>query len=162
MKDQVVERNLVNLATFPEADFYQIIEVMRRVRPACDTLATALAAKNVIGMQEADDAVVQIAKDCGWKLINTLANRAVAQLRGVKVAPLGQPGVLPAQVIIPNLLLPRNRPAQSGPPLRGQVAVVQQPAQVAVVQNLAQDAVAPPPLGQGRLLPNLLLNPKGK
>ena len=149
VKDQLVARNFANLATFPDADFYQIVEVMRRLRPACDTLATASAANNVIGMQQADDAVVQIAKDCGRKLMNTLANRAAAQLRGAKVAPLGQPGVPPAQVIIPNLLLPTNRPAQWGPPLPVQVTVVQQPAQVAVVQQPAQVAVAPPPLGQG-------------
>ena len=145
VKDQLVARNFANLATFPEADFYPIVEVMRRLRPACDTLATASAANNVIGMQQVDDAVVQIGKDCGRKLMNTLANRAAAQLRGAQVAPLGQPGVPPAQVIIPNLLLPTNRQAQWGPPLPVQVAVVQQPAQVAVVQQPAQVAVVQQP-----------------
>ena len=145
MKDQLVARNFANLATFPDADFYQIVEVLRRFRPACDTLAIASTANNVIGMQQVDDAVVQIAKDCGRKLMNTLANPAAAQLRGAKVAPLGQPGVPPAQVIIPNLLLPTNCPAQWGPPLPVHVAVVQQPAQVAVVQQLVQVAVVQQP-----------------
>ena len=140
MKDQLGARNFANLAIFPDAYFYQIVEVMRRLCPASDTLATASAANNDIGMQQADDAVVQIAKDCGRKLMNTLANCAAAQLRGAKVAPLGQPGVPPAQVIISNLLLPTNRPAQWGPRLPVQVAVVQQPAQVAVVQQPAQVA----------------------
>ena len=134
VKDQLVARNFANLPTLPDADFDQIVEVMRRLRPACDTLATASAANNVIGMQQADDAVVPIAKDCGRKLMNTLPNRPAARLRGAKVAPLGQPGVPPTQMIIPNLLLPTNRPTQGGPPLPVQVAVVQQLAQVAVVQ----------------------------
>ena len=149
VKDQLVARNFANLATFPDADFYQVVEAMRRLRPACNTLTTASAANNVIGMQQANDTIVLIAKDCGQKLMNTLANCAAAELRGAKVAPLGPLGVPPAQVIISNLLLPTNRPAQWGPPLPVQVAVVQQPAQVAVIQQPAQVAVAPPPLAQG-------------
>ena len=148
VKEQQVARNFANLATFPDADFYQIVEVVRRLRPTSDTLATASGANNVIGMQQADDAVVQIAKDCGRNLMNTLANHTATQLRGAKMAPLGQPGVPPAHVIIPNVLLPTNRPAQWGPSLPVQVEVVQQPAQVAVVQQPAQVAVAPPPIGQ--------------
>ena len=79
MKYQLGARNFENLATFPDADFDQIVEVMRRLRPVCDTLATASAAINVIGMQQADDAVGQIAKDFRRKLMNSLANRAAAQ-----------------------------------------------------------------------------------
>ena len=48
VKHQLIARNFANLATLCEADFYLIVEVMRRLRPACDTLATVSAANNVI------------------------------------------------------------------------------------------------------------------
>ena len=149
LKDQMVARNFTNLATFADVDFHQIVEDMRRLRHACEILATASAVNNLIGMQQADEAVIQIVKDCRGKLMQTLGNRAAAQLRGAQVPPLGQPGVPPAQVIIPNLLLRMNCPAQWGSPLPVQVGVVQQPVQVAVIQQPAQVAVAPPPRSQG-------------
>ena len=60
------------------------------MRPACDELATASAANDRPGMQEVDEAVVQLVKDCGKKLTNTI---------NLKNKPFPQvPGVPPAQV----------------------------------------------------------------
>jgi len=50
---------------FPDAEFQQIVEGMRRLKPACDELATASAANNIASMQEIDEAVLQLVKDCG-------------------------------------------------------------------------------------------------
>ena len=153
MKDQMVARNFTNLATFHDVDFHQIVQSMRRLGPACDILATASAVNNVIGMQKADDAVIQVVTDYGRKLIQSQDNGAAAQLRGAQVPTVCGPMVPPGQVIIPNLLLPTNGPAQWGPHLPVQVAVVQQSAQVAVVQQQALVAIAPPLVGQGRPAP---------
>jgi len=86
-----------DLYHFPDAEFLQIV--------AGDELATASAANDIPGMQEVDEAVVQLVKDCGKKLTNTinLKNKLFPQV----------PGVPPAQVIIPNILLPANAPLWS-------------------------------------------------
>jgi len=77
---------------------------MRRLKPACDELATASAANNMAGMQEIDEAVLQLVKDCGKKLANTIRTNN-------HVPPPG-PGVPPAQVIVWLILLPLNAPPQ--------------------------------------------------
>jgi len=53
---------------FPDAEFQQIVAGMRRLKPACDELPTASAANNMASMQEIDEAVLQLVKDCGKKL----------------------------------------------------------------------------------------------
>ena len=45
---------------FPDADFQQIVEGMRRLKPECDELATASAANNMASMQEINEAVLSI------------------------------------------------------------------------------------------------------
>jgi len=77
---------------------------MRRLQPACDELATSSAANNMASMQEIDEAVLQLVKDCGKKLANTIRTNNY-------VPPLG-PGVPPAQVIVRPMLLPLNAPPQ--------------------------------------------------
>ena len=57
---------------FPDAEFQQILEGMRRLKPACDELGTASGANNMASMQEIDEAVLQLVKDCGKKLANTI------------------------------------------------------------------------------------------
>ena len=89
---------------FPDAEFQQIVEGMRRLKPACDELATASAANNMASMQEIDEAVLQLVKDCGKKLANTIRTNN-------HVPPPG-PGVPPAQVIVRPMLLPLNPPPQ--------------------------------------------------
>jgi len=89
---------------FPEAEFQQIVAGMRRLKPACDELATASAANKMASMQESDEAVLQLVKDCGKKLTKTIENKN-------HVPPPG-PGVPPAQVILNPILLPLNTPPQ--------------------------------------------------
>jgi len=45
---------------------------MRRLKPACDELATASAANNIASMQEIYEAVLQLVKHCGKKLTKTI------------------------------------------------------------------------------------------
>ena len=86
---------------------------MRRLLPVCDALATASAANNIRLMQEINEGVVQLVKDCGKKLTSTLGKR-------VRGAPRpGNPGVLPAQVIVRRTILPLGAPAQWGPATAG-------------------------------------------
>jgi len=106
VKDQMLARNYADIKTFPDADFQPIVAGMRRLLPACDALATASAANNIRLMQEIDEGVVQLVKDCGKKLTNTLGK----QVSGAP--PPGNPGVLPVQVIIRGTLLPPGAPAQ--------------------------------------------------
>jgi len=70
---------------------------MRRLKPACNELATVSAANNMASMQEIHEAVLQLVKDCGKKLANTLRTNN-------HVPPPG-PGVPPAQAIVRRMLL---------------------------------------------------------
>jgi len=91
---------LTNFYHFPNAEFLQIVAGFRQLRPTCDELATASAAHDIPSMQEVDEAVVQLVKDLGKKLTNTIT---------LKNKPFPQvPGVAPSQVIVPNILLPAN------------------------------------------------------
>jgi len=92
----------MDLYHFPDAEFLQIVAGSRQLRPACNEHVTASAANDIPGMLEVDEAVVQLVKDCGKKLTNTinLKNKLFLQV----------PGVPPVQVIVPNILLPANAP----------------------------------------------------
>jgi len=106
VKDQMLARGYqTDHHHFPDAEFLQIVAGFPQLRPACDELATACAANDIPGMQEVDKAVVQLVKDCGKKLTNTinLNNKPFPQVSGVP----------PAQVIVPNILLPANAPPGS-------------------------------------------------
>ena len=87
---------------FPDAEFLQIVAGMRRLKSACDELATASAANIMATMQEIAEAVLQLVKDCGKKLTKTIETNNY-------VPPPG-PGVHPAQVILKPILLPLNAP----------------------------------------------------
>ena len=87
---------------FPDAEFLQIVKGMRRLKPACDKLATVSAANIIPSRQEIDEAVLQLVKDCGKKLTTTIKNND-------DVPPPGS-GVPPAQVIVRPMLLPLNVP----------------------------------------------------
>ena len=106
MKDQMLARNYDNIYQVPDAEFQHIVAGMRGLLPVCDALATASAANNICLLQEIDEGVVQLVKDCGKKLTNTLGKR-------VGGAPWpGNPGVPPAQVIVRRAILPLGAPAQ--------------------------------------------------
>ena len=109
-KDLMIARNYVpggRAAVYPDADFQPIVAGMRRLRPACDELATASAAGDVARMRDIDEAVVHLVKDCVVKLFNTIKTRGPAAVQG-------QPGVPFAQIIVPGVLLSTNIPAQWG------------------------------------------------
>ena len=75
--------------------------------------AMASAANNIRLLQEIDEGVVQLVKDCGKKLTNTLGK----QVRGAPRQ--GNPGVPPAQVIVRRAILLPCAPAQWGPATAG-------------------------------------------
>ena len=101
MKDQMLPRGYISDNWhLPDAEFAQIVEGMRRLKPACDELATASAANNMGTMQEIDETVLQLVKDCGQKLANTIRTNN-------QIPPPG-PGVPPAQVIVRPMVLSFN------------------------------------------------------
>jgi len=101
VKDLMSARGYISdNAHFPDAEFYQIVTGMRRLKPACDELATASAANNMASMLAIDEAVLQLVKDCGKKLTKTI--------RTNNDMPPPGPGVPPAQVIVNLILLPLN------------------------------------------------------
>ena len=106
--DLMIARNYVpggRAAVYPDADFQPIIAGMRRLRPACDQFATASAAGDVARMQDIDEPVVHLVKDCVVKLFNTRKTRGPAAVQR-------QPGVPFAQIIVQGVLLSTNMPAQ--------------------------------------------------
>jgi len=141
LKDQMLARGYISDNWhFPDAQFQQIVEGMRRLKPACDELATASAANNMASMQEIDKAVLQLVKDCGKKLANTIRTNN-------HVPPPG-PGVPPVQVIVRPMLLHLNAPphcqwsiATAVVPNAGQV---DQNTPLANAPGPAQNVPAPP------------------
>ena len=116
VKDQMLARNYADIHEFPEAEFQHIVASMRRLLPVCNALTTASAANNIHLMQEIDEGVIQLDKDCEKKLTNTLGKRVPG------APPPWDPGVLPAQVIVRGRILPLGAPAQWGPATAGQNA----------------------------------------
>jgi len=73
VKDQMLARGSISDNWhFPDAEFQQIVAGMRRLKPACNELATASAANNMASMQEIDKAVLQLVKVGGKKLTKTI------------------------------------------------------------------------------------------
>ena len=102
VKEQIVAWGIRKIRTFPDIQFQQIFASMRTLRPACDRLVTAVAANDLAGMWDIDEAVVLPGKDCGVKLRTTIRNRS-------KGAPqVGQQGVPCAQIMLSDQLLLRN------------------------------------------------------
>jgi len=101
VKNQMLPRGyLEDLHHFPDVEFPQIVTGMRQLRPACNELATRSAANDISIMQEVDEAVIQLIKDCDKKLTYTIK-------RPKKRFPL-VPGVPPGLVRVPDILLPAN------------------------------------------------------
>ena len=113
VKDQMLARNYAEIKEFPNAEVQQIVASMRRLLPVWHALATASATNNINLMQEIDEGVIQIVKDCGKKLTNTLGKRVPG------APPPWNPGVLPAQVSVRGTILPLGAPAQWGPVTAG-------------------------------------------
>ena len=171
VKDQLLARNFTPLANFPIADFQQIVAGMRRLLPAWDQRATASAENHVVNMQQADKGVVQLVKYCIDKLTTTLNRCAQKAANGHVLGPIGQPGLPPAQLIVPALLLPLGAPVQWGPATavtnpasvpQNALPVINQPqaqGQVVVVVVLAQPQLPinqPQGQGQAQLAPGVV------
>jgi len=172
VKDQLVAGNFTPLANFAIGEFQQIVAGMRSLRPACNQLATESAANKVARMREADEAIVQLLKDCMSKLTTTMNKQPQVEAKGQPAAALGQPGVLTAQVIVPPLLLPLGAPIQwslatpdpnpppvpqnalaaiNQPQAEGQVIPGAVPAQARVVPGVVPGQ--PQRQAQGRVVP---------
>jgi len=95
--------NIIDNNQFPDAEFQQIIGGIRRLKPACDELATASAVNNMISIQQIDKAVLPLVNDCRNKLAHTIKTTK-------KMPP--RPGIPPGPVIVNPVLLPLNAPAQ--------------------------------------------------
>src|SRR5437588_4301262 len=115
VKDQLLARNFTTLSTLPDHDFQQIVGGMRRLRPICDSLVNASAANDVLRMQEIDEAVVQMVKDCGRKLRDSLALYPPAPHQP------GVPAVVQGHLIVPLTLRPQGAPAHWDPATPGPV-----------------------------------------
>jgi len=153
VKDQMLARGYISENWhFPDAEFQQIVEGMRRLKPACDELATASAANKMASMQEIDEAVLQLVKDCGKKLANTIRTNN-------HVPPPG-PGVPPAQVIVRPMLVPLNAPPQCQWSIATAVVPnagpVGQNAPLAHGPGAAQNVPAPPANPQAQNIAALL------
>jgi len=112
VKHQLVARNFTPLANFAIGELQQIVAGMRRFPPACDQLTTKSAANNVARVRDADEAIVQLVKNCISKLTTTM-NKQVQVVANDQPGPaLGQPGVHTAQEIVPPLLPPLGAPIQ--------------------------------------------------
>jgi len=172
VKDQLVARNFKPFANFALRKFEQIVAGIWRLRPACDQLATESAANNVARMREADEAIVQLVKDCMSKLTTTMNKQLQVVAKGQPAPALGQPGVPTAQVIVTPLLLPLGAPIQGdlatadpnpAPVPQNALPAINQPqlqAQVIPGAVPAQAQVVPPvvpgqpqPQAQGQVVP---------
>jgi len=109
VKNQMLARGIRKILTFPDQHFQQIVGDMRTLRPACDSLVTAVATNNRARMRQIDEPVVQLVKDCGVKLRTTVKNRSTG------LAPLGKHGTLYDQMMLRDRLLSPNTPDQWGP-----------------------------------------------
>jgi len=172
LKNQLAARNFTPVTNCAIREFQQIVGGMRRLRPACDQLATESAANKVALMREANEAIVQLVKDCMSKLTTTMNKQLQVVAKGQPAPALGQPGVPTIQVIVPPQLLPLGAPIQWGPatadpnaapiPQNGLPAINQPSGQGQVIPGAvpAQEQVCPSvvpailqPQGQGQLVP---------
>jgi len=141
VKDQLVARNFTPLANFAIREFQQMVAGVKRLRPACHQLATESAANNMSRMREADEAIVQLVKDCMSKWTTTMNKQLQVVAKGQPAPALGQPGVPTAQVIVPLLRLPQGASIQWVPSMA-------QPNQAPVPQNALQAINQAQPPGQ--------------
>ena len=75
VKDQMLVRNYNDIYQFPDVKFQQIVAGMKGLLPVCEALTIASAPDNIHLLQEIDEGVVQLVKDCGKKLTKTLGKQ---------------------------------------------------------------------------------------
>jgi len=150
MKDQMTARHFVlpndKPANYNDTDFLPIYTGMKALLPACDLIATAAAAINQAHITDANEAVIDLIKDCVNKLQDTkkrangfLANQWVAPTQVTldpMLLPLGAPVLWGLATVIPNLgQLPQNPPVAiipGAPQPQAQQVNLTPPAQVIV------------------------------
>jgi len=172
VKDQLVATNFTPRGNFAIAELKQIVAGMRSLRPACDQLVTESAANDVARMWEANEAIVQLVKDCMSKWTTTMNKQLLVVAKGQPAPALGQPGVPTTQGIVPPLLQPLRVPIHSGPatadpnpapfPQNALPAINQRQAQGQVIRGGAPVGVQvvpgvapgqPQPQAQGQVIP---------
>jgi len=89
VKYQLLATNITLLANFAIGESQQIVAGMRRLRRACDPLATKSATTNVARMQEADKTIVQLVQDCMSKLTTTMNKQLQVVATGQPAPELG-------------------------------------------------------------------------
>ena len=99
-------------------------------------------------MQQADEGIVQLVKDCMDKLITTMNRRAQKVANGQTVPLIGRLEVPPAQLNVSTLLLLPGAPAQWGP-------ATADPNPASTPQN-ALPAINQPQV-QGQVVPGVVL-----
>ena len=102
--------------SYPDAKSIQIYMGMRTLLPACNRLVTAVAANDLAGITDIEEALVNLINDCCVKLRNTKNNKNGA---------LPNPGLAPAQVAVNATLLPPGAPV-----LWGLATVIPNPGQL--------------------------------
>jgi len=101
VKDQMLGRGYISDNWhFSDTAFQQIVAGMRKLKPACDELATASAANNMGSMEEINETVLQLVKDGAKKVTKTIETNNHVPPSGLSVPP--------AQVIVNAILLPLN------------------------------------------------------
>src|SRR5205807_6623485 len=88
---------------------------MRRSHPICDSLVNVSAANDILCMQEIDEAVIQMVKDCIKKVRDSRA------LYPPATHPPDVPAVMLGNLIIPLTLRPQGTPAYWDPAMPGPV-----------------------------------------
>jgi len=117
---------------------------MRRLPPECDQLARESALNNAARMWEANEAIVQLVKECISKMTTTMNKQLQVVAKSQPAAALGQPGVPTAQGIIPALVLALGAPVQWCPAMADpNPGPVSQKGLVAINQPEAQGQVIP-------------------
>ena len=106
VKDQMLARIYADIYQFPDAEYQQIFTGMRRLVPVCNALAMASAAHNIPLIQEIDEGVIPLVKECGKKSTNTPGKEVRGAPRPRNL------GVLPAQVVVHRTILPLGAAAQ--------------------------------------------------
>jgi len=108
-KDQMMARGFApagrTAKDFPDADFLPIGTGMRTLRPACDLIVSAVAANDMHRLEDIEEAVVELVKDCCWKLNDT-------NNKGKIVVP--NSAIPPGQVIVHASLLTPGAANQCG------------------------------------------------
>jgi len=129
-----------------DLDFQHIFQGMRRLRPVCDSLVSASTANDAPHMRDVDEAVVQMIRDWGRKLRDSIAHHPAG------APPPGAPAVVPGHLIVHPTLRPWGAPAHWDPAMPG--SVVPAPPKRDIPNPVVPDPIVPDPDVQDPALPD--------